>query len=386
LSKRPPSPPAVTIAPSLVEALRVIPDHRSEVGRLHPLDTILVIAICAMICGADNWVGIEAWAKAKQEWLETFLDLPNGVPSHDTFGRVFSALDPDAFQQAFIAWTAGLSSPLDGDVVAVDGKTLRRSFARASKRAAIHMVSAWSARQGISLGQLKTAEKSNEITAIPRLLNKLQLKGAIVTIDAMGCQKKITATIVDRGADYVIAVKDNQPKLYQGIKDWFDAAVDADPADCALLTATTTERSHGREEVRTVWVGAPPANLPKREEWAGLRSLVCVESVRTLNGKTSVFHRFYISSLKPEAPEKMLRIVREHWAIENSLHWVLDMSFREDDARARVDNAAENLSRLRHFALNLIKMEPSRKVGVKTSRMRAGWDHDYLLKILGVIS
>ena len=342
--------------------------------------------MCAIVSGADNWVDIERWATAKREWLETLIDLPNGVPSHDTFGRLFAALDPEEFQTMFVAWTEGLAEPMAGRVVAVDGKTLRRSFDRASERAAIHMVSAWSANQGICLGQLKTAEKSNEITAIPLLLRRLKLAGAVVTIDAMGCQKKITAAIREGGADYVIAVKDNQPTLYRSIKDWFDASVALPADESPLVSFTTTESGHGRDEQRTAWVGSVPEGLPNQEKWVGLRSLGCVESVRTLNGKTSVYHRFFISSLAPDDAKDLLRCVREHWSIENSLHWVLDMSFREDEGRARVGNAAENLSRLRHFALNLIKTEPTRKIGVRGSRLRAGWDNDYLLQIVGVRS
>ena len=367
-------------------ALTVIPDHRSEQGRRHPLGSLLAIAICAVICGADNWVAIEAWGKAKLDWLQTFLDLPSGIPSHDTFGRVFAALDPDEFQNAFITWTLGLSESLAGSVVAVDGKTLRRSFDRANERAAIHMVSAWSAPQGICLGQLKTAEKSNEITAIPELLEKLKLEGAIVTIDAMGCQKKITATIQEAGADYFIAVKDNQPNLNADIQAWFDSVATRDFQGTNTTTASTKSKGHGRLEERTIWAGPVPSDLSGRAAWKGLRTVACVESTRTIKGETTIFHRFYISSLGHEDPAKLLSASREHWTIENNLHWVLDMAFREDEARARVENAAENLSRLRHIALNLIKREPSRKVGIQTSRMRAGWDHDYLLKILGAHS
>lgn len=370
------------MAPALLDSLAIITDPRSEKSRKHPLETILTLAICAVIAGADNWVAIYDWSMAKRDWLKSFVNLENGVPSHDTFGRVFAALDPDEFQQGFIDWTAGLAESLDGCVVAIDGKTLRRSFDRANERRAIHMVSAWVTGQSLSLGQVKTAEKSNEITAIPVLLRKLKLKGAIVTIDAMGCQTKITSAIRAQGADYVIAVKNNQPKLFELIQLW-TAALKEHGDEMDVGFASTEERNHGREETRKVWVAPVPLEFSDGKKWEGLRSIACVESTRKIGDKSSIFHRYYISSLPPNEPEKFLRSVREHWGIENSLHWVLDMAFREDESRIRVDNAAENMARLRQIAINLIKREPSRKVGVKIARLRAGWDNDYLVKVLG---
>ena len=329
---------------------------------------------------------MEGWAKAKQDWLSGFLDLSKGIPSHDTFGRVFSLLSPEEFQEAFIRWTEGLSVDVDGQVVAIDGKTLRRSHDRASGQSAIHMVNAWLTSSGVSLGQLKTEEKSNEITAIPELLNLLHLHGAIVTIDAMGCQKKIAKTIQDAGADYLLAVKDNQPTLSKGIVSWFDEAQARDFKGTKTLFSTQVSRGHGREEERNVWVAPVPEDLTGREDWAGLRSIVWAEAIRTVNGKSSCHHRYYISSLPTENPEKFLKDIRAHWGVENSLHWVLDIAFREDESRVRVGHAAENLARLRQIAINLLKQETSLKVGVKTKRLRAGWDNNYLLKVIGIKS
>jgi len=368
---------------SLLESLALVNDPRSHVGLCHPLKSILTLSICGVLCGADNWVAIQDWANAKKDWLEGFLDLPNGIPSHDTLGRVFAVIDPEEFQQAFIKWTASLSKSLKGQVIAVDGKTLRRSFDRANESASIHMVSAWCTAQGLSLGQEKTEAKSNEITAIPSLLKKLKLAGAIVTIDAMGCQKKITAAIREQNADYVIAVKDNQPKLHEGIKTWFEEGIELDREVSKMRVASTEEHGHGREEERAIWIGPAPADLVPEGAWAGLQSVACVERLRIAGGKQSIQYSYYISSLPPDDPGRVLEIVRQHWGIENSLHWVLDMAFREDEARVRINNAAENMSRLRQMALNLIKIEPDRKVGVKTARMRAGWDNNYLIKILG---
>jgi predicted transposase YbfD/YdcC len=379
----PKKPPALTSTLPLLDALIHISDPRGERNQRHPLMSIMVVAVCAVICGADNWVSIEAWGNAKKDWLSSFIDLPHGIASHDTFGRVFALLSPDEFQEAFIHWTAGLTQGVSGKVVAIDGKTLRRSFDKAAERPAIHMVSAWCTEAGLALGQVKTEEKSNEITAIPALLKVLHLAGAIITIDAMGCQKKITQAIRAEDADYCIAVKDNQPRLAGFIQDWFGKAEGLDFVGADVLSIGDSTRGHGREEERTVWLAPAPEELPNRTEWADVQSIIMAEALRTQDGKTSVHHRFYISSLSPEEPARALRVVRDHWGIENNLHWVLDVAFREDESRIRVGHAAENMSRLRHIALNLIKREKSTKVGVKTRRLRAGWDNDYLLKVLG---
>jgi len=380
MARRTKKPPI--IPPALHDSFVRITDPRSQKSQLHSFATVLTIAVCATISGADSWVAIEGWAKAKAEWLSTFLDLKNGVPSHDTFGRLFAAMDPEEFQRAFISWTESIAESLDGCVVAIDGKTLRRSFDRANGRSAIHMVNAWVTSQGLSLGQIKTEEKSNEITAVPALIRLLKLKGAIVTLDAMGCQKKITQAICEQEADYIIAVKNNQRTLHQEITSWFSRFPEFSSVDETVMTASTTERSRNRTEIRCIWLSPIPSDFPLTSEWAGLQSIARVESARDIDGKTSVFSRYYISSLPAKEPQKVLQNIREHWGVENSLHWVLDMSFREDESRIRIDNAAENMARLRQIAINLVKNEPTRKVGVQTSRMRAGWDHDYLLTIL----
>ena len=381
----PKSPAELSPELSLLDAFIHVSDPRSERGRVHPLINILAIAVCGVICGADSWVAIATWGKMKEDWLAGFLDLKEGVPSHDTFGRVFAVLSPDAFQDAFFQWARGLAGDLSGKVVAVDGKTVRRSHDRSAGKSAIHVVSAWCTTEGVALGQLKTDEKSNEITAMPELLRLLDLRGAIVTIDAMGCQKKISEAIRDGKADYVLAVKDNQPKLAGAIQRWFDAAVGGELPGAELLCATSSNKGHGRKEERNVWVAPAPSSLPAQEEWADLRSIVWAESIRIVGDKRSSNHRYYISSLPPDDAEQFLRVVREHWGIENGLHWVLDLAFREDESRIRVGHAAQNMTLLRHIALNLLKQEKTAKVGVKIKRLRAGWDSDYLLTVLGLV-
>lgn len=359
-----------------------IADPRGDRGKRHPLINVIAIAICGVICGADNWVSITTWAKAKEGWLSQLLDMSAGIPSHDTFGRVFAMLSPEEFQQAFIVWVQSLGIDVAGKVVAVDGKTLRRSHDRSSDRPAIHMVSAWCSGVGLSLGQLKTEEKSNEITAIPDLLRLLDLQGAVVTIDAMGCQRAIASTIRERGADYVLALKDNQPTLSAAVETWFDEALSDDLDAAGVTTASECNKGHGREETRTIWAAPVPESLPHREQWEGLASIVWVESVRAVGGKTSFFQRFFLSSMPSDDPGELLRVVRTHWSIENELHWVLDMAFREDESRARIGNSAENLARLRQFALAMLKRERTLKVGINIKRLRAGWDDAYLAKVM----
>ena len=378
-------PESSTVLPtefSLLEGFMTISDPRSEKGRKHPLVNILVIAVCAVICGADNWVEIEDWANAKREWLETFLDLTNGVPSHDTFGRVFAILSPDEFQETFIKWARNLVVDVEGKVVAIDGKTVRRSHDGANNRSAIHVVNAWCTSAGVSLGQLKTEEKSNEITAVPKLLRLLHLKGAIVTLDAMGCQKKIASTILDREADYLLAVKGNQPTLEVELKEWFDCGQGKGFQEMDVEFATERSKGHGREEERNLWIAPVPEDLKSCKQWPEMRSIIWAESLRTIKGKTSSHSRYYISSLPPTNAPRVLTAVREHWGVENGLHWTLDVAFREDESRIRQGFAAENMGRLRQFALNMIKQEKTLKIGVKGRRLRSGWDNNYLLKVL----
>jgi predicted transposase YbfD/YdcC len=355
-------------------------DPRQAAKTLYPLDEILLVSLCGVICGADSWVEVSTFGKMKLEFLRRFLPFKDGVPSHDTFGDVFAALDPEAFQACFVAWTASLARHIAG-VVAIDGKTLRRSFDRANGQAAIHMVSAWSSSQHLVLGQEKVAEKSNEITSIPKLLDLLSLKGAIVTIDAIGCQTAIAQKIVDKGADYVLALKANQGTLHRDIELFFQEQLARDFADARFDHHATVDADHGRIEERGCWATDDIDWLRKlHADWPALRSIVMIRAQRTLNGETSTETRYFISSLAANA-RQLAEAVRAHWGIENRLHWVLDMTFREDESRIRKDNAPHNAAILKHMALNMLKKTPSRR-SVRLKRKSAGWDNDFLASIL----
>lgn len=361
-------------------------DPRVERTKRHLLTDIITVAICGVICGADNWVEIEQFGKAKKEWFKTFLELPGGIPSHDTFGRVFAILDAEVFSQCFIEWVSAIRESTAGEVIAIDGKSLRRSFDKASGKAAIHMVSAWSNENQIILGQVKTEEKSNEITAIPKLLGMLELSGGIVTIDAMGCQKKIASHIVSRGADYVLSLKGNHNKMSKEVEDfftWAEASKYKDFGSCHDYTETI-EKGHGRVELRRYKCTSYLDWFKGQGEWKGLKSFGMVESERCVGTERSVERRFYISSLSGRDAKTFARAVRGHWGIENKLHWVLDMVFREDENRIRKGHSAANFATLRHIALNLLKQEKTVKIGIKAKRLKSGWDESYLLKVLGV--
>ena len=368
---------------SIIVHFADLTDPRVDRTKQHSLNDILVIAITAVICGADDWVSVAQFGRDKLDWFRGFLDLPNGIPSHDTFGRVFAALKPDEFNKCFTSWMAAVAEKTNGRVVAIDGKTLRRSFDRASSRSAIHMVSAWASASRVVLGQVKTEEKSNEITAIPALLDLLDVEGCIVTIDAMGCQKAIAKKIVDGGGDYVFGLKGNQAMLHIEVEEYFREALRHDFAGTQHSFFEEECKGHGRREKRRVWTTEDIDWFQNKAPWKGLRSIAVVESTRIVGDKKSVEHRFYITSLPGDDARRVAHAIREHWGIENGLHWVLDVAFREDDCRVRKDNAAENLAIIRHIAVNLLKSERSAKVGIKNKRLKAGWSEAYLLRVLG---
>jgi len=370
-------------APSgLLRYFSELKDPRMNRTRQHHLTDILTIAICAFICGANGWTQVEEFGRAKFTWFRTFLRLPNGIPSHDTFGRVFAKLDPTAFEACFRRWMEALAEKTNGRLIAVDGKTLRHSFDHANEKAAIHMVSAWSEANHLVLGQVATEEKSNEITAIPKLLKLLDIQDAVISIDAMGCQKAIAGQIIDQQGDYLLALKANQGGLHEEVELLFDQCIRDDCQGVAYATAQTVNGGHGRVEERRVWTTWEVDWFVEREVWKGLRCFVCVESKRTINGETSIERRYYICSLDGKDPNHILSLTRGHWGVENRLHWSLDVQFREDESRIRQGHASENYSRLNRIALNLLKQQTSHKVGIQTKRLRAGWDHDYLLKVL----
>ena len=350
----------------------------------HNFSDILLIAISSVICGADDWVSVEAFGNAKKEWFESFLELPNGIPSHDTFTDVFSKIDPDKFQSCFISWVEDLARIIPDEVVAIDGKTVRRSHDLPKSKKAIHIVSAYAESNKLILGQTRTEEKSNEITAIPRLLELLSLKGGLVTIDAMGCQKEIVKKIVASEADYLIAVKDNQPKLCDAITDLFQRKKEEDFVCESIDYFEDKNCNHGRKEFRRCWVCNELSSSEVFNQWHDLKAVVMIESQRTVKGETSIDHRYYITSSEKDS-SYLLNATRKHWSIENSLHWSLDVAFREDESRIRTGNGAENFVTLRHIALNLLKNEKSVKIGIKGRRLNAGWDNNYLKKVISGI-
>ncbi len=347
----------------------------------HPLINIVTIGVCAVIAGADDFVAIAKWGRTKRDWLAKFLDLSAGIPSHDRFNAVFAALRPAEFEKCLLGWITALHEITAGQIIPIDGKTLRRSFDTASGKSAIHMVSAWAAANHISLGQVVTDQKSNEITTIPKLLELIEISGSLVTIDAMGCQTEIAKQIVDQKGDYCLAVKGNQPTLHQGLMDHFEDHLADDFARTKVRRHETHEQGHGREEQRTYFLCPVPDDLPDRERWAGLKAIGIAINNTVRDGKACDEVRYYILS-RYVSGQRFAEAVRTHWSIENQLHWQLDVTFGEDQCRIRKGHADANFSVLRRTALSLLKNERTAKVGMKNKRLTAGWDDGYLEKVL----
>jgi len=367
---------------SLASHFARLADPRSAEKVRHKLLDLIILAVLGALAGADAWTEIESFAEDHEEWLRSFLQFSGGIPSHDTFGRVFSRIDPKAFTECFLSWVQAIRPLMPRDVVALDGKTLRRSFDSAAEKSALHMVSAFSHQSGLVLGQRAVDGKSNEITAIPELLKMLDLKGCIVTIDAMGCQKSIASEIVKRKADYVLALKGNQGLMASDVAEYFSWAREKQFRGIPHCYAETTEKDHGRIEIRRVWATEDLDWLNAKQKWAGLKSLILVESERIIGEKQSIEQRYYISSLPGKDAEALGAIVRGHWAIENRLHWVLDVSLREDQSRIRKGSAPEASAILRHIVLNLLRMDPNPKGSIKSRRMRAAGVPAYRLQAI----
>ena len=365
----------------LIECFSPVSDPRMVRCQKHKLIDILIIALCSVIAGGQGPTEMEAFGQAKIEWLGQFLELPHGIPSHDTFGRVLSLIAPGEFQHCLLKWVSSNVKLGVGDVIPIDGKTLRRSHNKANEQDAVEIVSAWAASQRLTLGQVKVAEGSNEIAAVPQVLDLVSIEGATVTIDAIHCQKATVAKVREKKADYVVALKKNQKQQYEAVKEYLTSVREDRTHGFAVSTYQTIEKDHGRIETRKYWQADAPDFLPEKELWRDLKSVGLVEATREINGKTSTEVRYYLSSLPVQA-RHFGQAVRTHWAIENSCHWVLDVVFGEDDCRIRMGNAAENLSTLRRLAMNLLRREKSDKRGVQVKRLRAALDENYLLKVL----
>jgi predicted transposase YbfD/YdcC len=370
---------------SIETHFRSLTDPRAEHSIKHYLIDIVMITICAVICGADNWVDIENYGHAKIEWLKEFLELPHGIPSHDTLMRVFARLKPEQLQQCFLNWIQAVSQITQGQVIAIDGKSLRSARERGQNRGAIHMVSAWATENRLVLGQQKVNAKSNEITAIPELLKLLTIEGCLVSIDAMGCQTEIARTIIEQRGDYVLALKANQRNLYEDVVQLFQSARQKDWQDIDHEFYQTINKGHGRIEIRRYWIMEQTEYLLGAEQWSGLKSIGLVESQRRINNHTTLEHRYYLLSIQSDA-QLFAQAVRSHWGIENQLHWVLDVSLSEDIIRGCEGYSAENLAVVRHLAVNLLTHENTAKGGIHAKRKQAGWNNQYLTRVLNSFS
>lgn len=356
-----------------------IMDPRQSNKTVHKLEEILIIAICAVICGANTWNDIEVWANTKIDFLKKFLILENGIPSHDTFNRVFSLINEKDLSEIFTKWISHIQTDSLNEIIAIDGKTVRGAKQTGESKSKIHLVSAWAVENSLVLGQVKVNEKSNEITAIPELLDMLEIKNKIITIDAMGTQKGIAKKIIERKADYLLALKNNHKNLFEDISYYFQEESKNKTSEFQYFK--TLEKNHGRIETRECYVCKNIDWLENKNEWTGLKSIVMVRNTREIADKKTVELKYYLSSLSNEA-EYVLNVARQHWGIENKLHWCLDVGFREDESRIRKGNAPENFAIVRKVALNKLKMETTTKAGIEGKRKKCGWDDNYLLKVL----
>ena len=368
---------------TLLDHFVTLRDPRVDRTKEHKLVDILAIAICGMICGADNWVAIEQYGNAKEQWLKQFLELPNGIPSHDTISRVFARIDPKEFEQCFRDWVKSISELIPGEVISIDGKTAKHSGSKSKGKKAIHLVNAWATEQKLVLGQVKVKNKSNEITAIPELIKVLELSGCLVTIDAIGTQTKIAQLIQDNGADYCLALKENQPNLFQEVVKLFDQAEATDWSGVEHDFYRTINKGHGRTEIRRYWTMPVTELFFDESKWLGLQSVGLIESIRKIDGETTTSKRYYLNSFSSDA-QLLARAVRSHWGIENNLHWILDVGFSEDDCSIHLGHAPENLAQLRKMSLNLLSREKTAKIGVANKRLKAAWDDNYLALVLGI--